>query len=66
MTSGEQSVKEAKMAMRQLEKDILKLVKAFEDSYGVTIQDISNGVNDELTESGILSRTSSIRLYGGL
>lgn len=60
------TVTEAKQAMRRLEKDVLAIITKFEEEYGITVQDIGTGVSDELTENGIRTRTSSIRIYGGI
>lgn len=64
--SGNFSVQEARIAMRELEKKIAQLLNEYEQKYGVNIQDISTGTGEELTESGIVRYTSCVRIYGGI
>ncbi|HIH93645.1 TPA: hypothetical protein HA338_06270 [Methanosarcina acetivorans] len=68
MTQGPDihTVTEAKQAMRRLEKDIMSIITEFEDEYGITVQDIGTGVSEKLTENGTRTRTSSVRIYGGI
>ena len=61
------TVEDARKAMRELEKDFLNKITAFEETYGITIQYVETnltGIPMRQRENGM--RTNSVLVYGEL
>jgi hypothetical protein len=63
----EPTIKDARVALKELEKDFLNKITAFEETYGITIQYVETnltGIPTGQRENGM--RTNSVLLYGEL
>lgn len=64
---AEPAIKDAKAAMRELEKDFLNKIIAFEETYGITIQFIETnltGIPSWHRDNNL--RTNSVLVYGDI
>jgi len=66
-TKTSPTVEDARKAMRELERDFLNKITAFEETYGITIQYVETNLTDipmRQRENGM--RTNSVLVYGEL
>ncbi|MDD4778791.1 MAG: hypothetical protein PHV53_10960 [Fermentimonas sp.] len=64
---SEPTIKDAKVAIRELEKEFLNKIIDFENKYGITIQYIETNINGiPIWNRGKQQRTNSVLIYGDL